>query len=293
MKKLYFSFFILFPFCAAAQSAGDTFSVYFDLDKTDLNEAAKSRIDSLFYFDKIFRGASVSIKGYADFLSNEAYNLGISAKRAESVSNYLMDFGIYEKDIKLLVGKGEVKRRDTVGKSKGIPQDRRVDIIIETPMKETVKRNTYSPKKTLRTNISIPPSSSDPDFDINQIEEGQSFILKNIYFPMGRHFPKQTSYKDLDMILESMRQNPRMKIRVEGHVCCIVNVSDAYDLDSRRLDLSVNRARFIYEYLKGRGISEDRLDYAGFGKSRPIFPDEETEEEAALNRRVEIRILSR
>ena len=110
---------------------------------------------------------------------------------------------------------------------------------------------------------------------------------------MGRHFPKQDSYEDLEMLLAAMHENPYMVIQIEGHVCCVTGVPDAYDLDSRNLDLSINRARFIYEYLKARGISESRLRYIGFGKSRPIIPDEQTEEEASINRRVEVRILSK
>src|SRR5690606_16976466 len=105
--------------------------------------------------------------------------------------------------------------------------------------------------------------------------------------------PKQTSYEDLDMLLQAMKENPNMAIQIEGHVCCVTGVPDAYDLDSRNLDLSVNRARFIYEYLKARGIAEWRLKYIGFGRSRPIIPDEQTEEEAAVNRRVEVRIMAR
>src|SRR5690606_6020005 len=105
MKNLCFSILFLLPFCAAAQNTGDTFSVYFDLNRAELNEAARSRIDSLFYFDRIFRGAGLSIKGYADFLSSEGYNLELSQKRAGNVRDYLLSFGIREKDIKMLVGK--------------------------------------------------------------------------------------------------------------------------------------------------------------------------------------------
>jgi outer membrane protein OmpA-like peptidoglycan-associated protein len=110
---------------------------------------------------------------------------------------------------------------------------------------------------------------------------------------MSRHFPRQSSYKDIDMLLQAMKDNPNMRIQIEGHVCCVVNVPDAYDLDSHDLDLSVNRARFIYEYLKARGIDSTRLKYVGYGRSRPIIEDEQTEEEASINRRVEIRILDR
>jgi len=90
-----------------------------------------------------------------------------------------------------------------------------------------------------------------------------------------------------------LQENPNMAIQIEGHVCCVTNVPDAYDLDSHNLDLSINRARFIYEYLKARGISATRLNYIGYGRSKPIIADEQTEEEASVNRRVEVRILDK
>src|SRR5690606_36906365 len=130
-----------------------------------------------------------------------------------------------------------------------------------------------------REKLIVPPSSSDPGFDITQIPKGKTFILKNIYFPMGRHFPRESSYEDLNMVLEAMKENRFLAIQIEGLVCCISNVADAYDLDSRQMDLSLNRARFIFEYLKARGISESRLKYVGYGKSRPIIADEQTKEE--------------
>jgi len=275
-----------------AQQQNDTFSVYFDLDVAQLNTKAKTYIDSLFYINKIKSGVNISITGWADYLNTDEYNLSLSRSRAENVKKYLVQSGIDPSAIKLLVGKGEIKRADTAGKTKGIPRDRRVDIVMEYRRRNVSPRDTVIRMKPSEKLI-MPPSTSDPDFDITTVPKGRTFILKNIYFPMGRHFPKQNSYGDLDMLLDAMKSNPYMAIQIEGHVCCVTNVPDAMDLDSHNLDLSVNRARFIYEYLKARGISERRLQYVGFGRSRPIIPDEQTEEEASVNRRVEIRIIDK
>jgi outer membrane protein OmpA-like peptidoglycan-associated protein len=277
-----------------AQRKNDTFSVYFDLDVPTLNHQAQLKIDSLFYKEKIVKGVPVSIIGYADFLSTDEYNLELSRQRATNVRDYLVRSGLDDKAIKLLVGRGEVKRKDTVHRGKGIPADRRVDIVMEyeRPKRGKPSRDTFISMRP-RDKLVIPPSSDDPDFDITLIPKGKTFILKNIYFPMGRHFPRESSYDDLNMLLQALKDNPAMAIQIEGHVCCISNVPDAYDLDSHEMDLSINRARFIYEYLKARGISEFRLRYLGFGKSRPIVADEQTEEDAAINRRVEIRILDK
>lgn len=292
MKELLTILLFCLAIDASSQRKNDTFSVYFDLDIAELNLRGRNQIDSLIYINQISRGVPISIIGYADFLNTDEYNLMLSRRRAQHVKAYLVQSGIEEKAIKMLVGKGEVKRRDTNSRSRGVPADRRVDIVIEYQRPPDIARDTVINMRP-GDKLLVPPSTSDPDFDIANIQKGKTFILKNIYFPMGRHFPKQDSYEDLEMLLAAMHENPYMVIQIEGHVCCVTGVPDAYDLDSRNLDLSINRARFIYEYLKARGISESRLRYIGFGKSRPIIPDEQTEEEASINRRVEVRILSK
>lgn len=292
MKHVLLLVFLLLSFQLWAQKKNDTFSVYFDLDIATLNQVGKTKMDSLIYHGKVRKGFPISIIGYADFLNTDEYNLVLSRQRAQNVGDYLASSGIEKKFIKLLVGKGEVKRSDTVGKAKGIPHDRRVDIVMEYEPVKSKPRDTVVHMRPSEKLI-VPPSTDDPDFDITSIPKGKTFILKNIYFPMGRHFPKQASYEDLEMLLEALRENPYLAIQIEGHVCCVTGVPDAYDLDSHNLDLSVNRARFIFEWLKARGIAERRIRYIGYGRSKPIIEDEQTEEEASVNRRVEIRIMDK
>ncbi len=294
MKYILIVFFLSFYLSqAVAQKKNDTFSVYFELNIDQLNDRAQKTIDSLLYKEKIVSDIPMSIIGYADYLNTDEYNMDLSLRRAKTVKEYLQASGVRDKAIKLLIGKGEVKREDTLQKHGGIPKDRRVDIVMEYLTTKAAPSLDMEIRMQPREKNVIPPSSSDEGFDISLIPKGKTFILKNIYFPMGRHFPRETSYAELDMLLNAMQDNPNMAIQIEGHVCCIFNVPDALDLDSREMDLSVNRARFIYEYLKARGISADRLNYIGYGKSRPIVADEQTQEEAAMNRRVEVRIMDK
>jgi outer membrane protein OmpA-like peptidoglycan-associated protein len=304
MKQFLVVFTILYSLSANGQKknrfrSNDTFSVYFELNVPVLDFKSMSSIDSLFYIEKIHKGVPVSIIGYADFLATDEYNLNLSRERAENVKKYMISSGLEPSAIKLLIGKGEIKRADTIKKDRGIPQDRRVDIVMEyeKPVIAKLIPTENQHGDTIRMQPSqklvIPPSTADPGFDITNVPLGKTFILKNIYFPMGRHFPRETSNEELEKLLQAMKENPTMSIQIEGHVCCVTAVPDAYDLDSHQLDLSINRARFIYEFLKARGVDASRLKYIGFGKSRPIVINEQTEEEASVNRRVEIRILKK
>ena len=54
--------------------------------------------------------------------------------------------------------------------------------------------------------------------------------------------------------------------------------------------LSVRRAKSVITYLNKKGIINKRFEAKGYGKSKPLIPND-TEESRALNRRVELIIL--
>ena len=217
MRTLVWLIIVAFGCTAAqAQKKNDTFSVFFDLNVAELNVGARNTIDSLFYVEKLKNGVGISIIGYADYLATDEYNLELSRNRAEHVRDYLVQSGIRANLIKLLLGKGEVRRRDTLRSERGVAEDRRVDIVMEyvKPRQDVVRTDmSITVKQSGDTDIVmrpsekliIPPSSDDPGFDIDQVPAGKTFILKNIYFPMGRHFPRETSYDELNMLLQAIQ----------------------------------------------------------------------------------------
>jgi outer membrane protein OmpA-like peptidoglycan-associated protein len=91
-----------------------------------------------------------------------------------------------------------------------------------------------------------------------------------------------------------MKKNPTLEIAVEGHICCNKDSTDGLDIGTRTLNLSVNRAKEICNYLWQNGIASNRLQYKGFAHQNPLVPyPEKTEEERTKNRRVEIKILKK
>ncbi len=272
---------ILYP--AAAQRATDTFSLFFDLNVPTLNKITEKKIDLLLYNDKIIMGSSVMIVGYADYLGTEGYNKTLSMERAKNVKSYLVKYGIEPNDIKLCVGEGEIERKGLTDKA-GFPIDRRVDIVVNNRQKKlktaSAKPRRDSANKWNATGID----------DIKNMKAGSTLLLKNVYFPADRHVIKPESKETLEKLYIVLRDNPTLKISIEGHVCCIKDAPDALDIDTYEPTLSLNRARAIYNYLVERGIDPNRLKYAGFGRRRPVIEDEKTEQDAEKNRRVEIRI---
>ena len=91
-----------------------------------------------------------------------------------------------------------------------------------------------------------------------------------------------------------MRNNPKLKIQIEGHICCLMNKNvDGYDYDTGEHLLSENRAKAIYDYLAEKGIDTGRMKYIGLSNTKPLRWPEDTGEDQDMNRRVEIRILEK
>ena len=273
-----------------AQRATDTFRLYFDLNVSALNTNSENNIDLLIYNDKIISGSTVMIIGYADYLGSEGYNKNLSMKRAEKVRDYLVKYGVNPADIKLCLGQGKVERDGLVSKD-GYPTDRRVDIVVNNRGKKKKHPDQQKTSGTRKDTIARKTAVKSLD-EINQLKVGAVYQLHNVYFPPDRHVIQPESYATLERLYVVLRDNPGMKISIEGHVCCISSEApDAYDIDTHEPTLSINRAHAIYNYLIDKGINESRLKYAGFGKKHPVVIEEITEEEKEMNRRVEIRII--
>ncbi len=101
-----------------------------------------------------------------------------------------------------------------------------------------------------------------------------------IQFDTGKATIRAESQPTIDQVVKLMTDNPKLKLRVEGHT------DDVGAAKDNQL-LSEQRAGAVREALINAGIEATRLSAAGFGESRPIG-DNTTEEGRAKNRRVEL-----
>jgi outer membrane protein OmpA-like peptidoglycan-associated protein len=120
---------------------------------------------------------------------------------------------------------------------------------------------------------------------------GKTFVLRNVLFYRDMHYPLPVSFPTLKELLAIMKEHSGLRVEIQGHVCCMPENMDGHDIETKKDDLSVQRAKYVYAYLASRGIDTSRISYKGFGASRKIYPKETDQEQMLRNRRVEIRIL--
>ncbi len=87
----------------------------------------------------------------------------------------------------------------------------------------------------------------------------------------------------LDDIAAFMKENPDVRLEIEGH-------TDSRGSDTYNLDLSARRAQTIKNYLVNKGVSAERLMTKGAGESRPIDSND-TDKGRARNRRTEFHLI--
>ena len=107
--------------------------------------------------------------------------------------------------------------------------------------------------------------------------------LNNINFEYNSADLLETSYPELDRVVQLLKENPDIHIEIMAH-------TDDIGSESFNNILANKRAQSAVDYLIIRGIVAERLEAKGYGESVPLVPNT-SEENRAINRRVEMKIL--
>jgi outer membrane protein OmpA-like peptidoglycan-associated protein/tetratricopeptide (TPR) repeat protein len=120
---------------------------------------------------------------------------------------------------------------------------------------------------------------------LQPIQVGANMVLKNIFFNTAKYDLLPESIVELDRIVVLMKENPTIKIQINGY-------TDSIGKDADNLVLSEARAKSVVSYLTSKGIQQTMLTFKGFGSSNPVASNE-TEEGRAQNRRTEMVVISK
>lgn len=87
-------------------------------------------------------------------------------------------------------------------------------------------------------------------------------IVENIFYDFDKATLRPESTEALDGLVQMLNDNPNITIEMASH-------TDRVGTEEYNIDLSKRRAKSVIDYLIEHGIAADRLQYQGYGKSRP------------------------
>lgn len=244
-------------------------SVYFEFDKFDLQ--AKQGEDLISFIKTIdsTRIESIEIFGYTDDIGKDAYNFKLSTKRASMIQEKAIEGGIKNRIIVTIEGKGRILIDDDIVEN--LPEkrskNRRVDVVI---------------------NLKPLPKIIIPGY-FNSIQKnhvvGDHIYLDNILFDRGSSKLDFKSKTALDKIAKLLLKYKNLQFEVQGHICCTPQYQkEAIDRETRKRELSTNRAQAVYKYLSFKKIMKNRMTFKGYGNTVPLGKGTE------YDRRVELVI---
>jgi len=270
----------------------DTLLLHFPVDRNDIftvdtAQTARFFHDSLFNVKNI---DSVLITGYTDKTGTLAHNQWLSGQRATTAGEWLLeqlpnphppsDGRPSSGDDHPSRGKTSdtLRWRLTPGGIAPTPlltdsDNRRAEIII--------LYHPYYPK-------TAPPPADTATAALRRDSTQPSAVISlPINFIVDTPVPTDATRLILPGYVARLRQYATKRMEIDGFCN---SLSPLHGPTDPLFILSVNRAKFMYDYLIEAGFDPARLTYKGMGNASPINPDPTTRAEMDANMRVEIKI---
>ncbi len=145
------------------------------------------------------------------------------------------------------------------------------------PVILTVKKEGHSYDSQIITPEQMQEEIVTKDAEVKSIETGKVCDLRDIYYETNSYTLTKASKVVLALFIEFLKDNPTVKVEIQGHTDNVGN-------DDANQKLSEHRAKAVFDYVIDKGIPSDRLRYKGYGESQPIA-DNNTAMGRAKNRR--------
>ncbi len=139
--------------------------------------------------------------------------------------------------------------------------------------------NTNSFKDRSLLNKAVGKSNYTPNLNKRPRRSGP-IILKNILFDKDRYRIKSSSYDELNALVDTLRNNPKLDVLIAGH-------TDFAGSPIPNQKLSESRAKAVAIYLIRRGVESKRIKTKGYGGKKPLSRAPLGTEERRRNKRVE------
>lgn len=150
-----------------------------------------------------------------------------------------------------------------------------------TTRKEIPMEGKYLDRKTLKEFKT--DTTYYADLLLGKIVLDRAIVLENIYYDFDRAEIRSDAASELDKLVTILKDNPQLVIELSSH-------TDARGDVAYNIDLSQRRAESAVQYIISKGIEPRRIAARGYGKTRPIIANAQTEEEHQVNRRTEFKV---
>ncbi|MCH5221760.1 MAG: OmpA family protein [Muribaculaceae bacterium] len=121
-------------------------------------------------------------------------------------------------------------------------------------------KNYLNAKQEFTSDIAEEDAEYSVDFILSSITK--PVVIENIFYDFDRATLRPESKDALDEMAQILRDNPNVTIEMASH-------TDRKGSEEYNINLSSRRARSVIDYLISVGISPERLQSQGYGKSRP------------------------
>lgn len=269
MRKFFIAILLVGQFLQGQSQ--DSHVVYFDTGQYDVPVIETNRLVLFIQELKDIEIERISIYGFTDDRGSDNYNLILSQNRANAIKKIFSKFNIDDNLISNVDGKGEVLLRVVSSENLSIIRglNRKVEINIEYQQEEKkVVNRKQETTQLFNQNIAV----------------GDKITLENILFETGYSTLQKESINVLEKLATALLIRKDIYFSIQGHVCCTKNKRDAIDKKTGKRNLSMARAKFIYDYLIKKGVKRNRMKYIGLKNKYPLGG------ETKFDRRVEIKI---
>ena len=275
MKKILILIFFCFNYVVGQNNLKH--EVYFETNKHEVLSTEENRLLLFVSTLDTITIERIAIYGFCDDRGTENYNLKLSQNRANAIKTIFSDNEISESLITNVDGKGEILlnlvKEDDLIKIRGL--NRKVEIIVtKKDLSKVVAEEGLKNKKAI-------------EILKEDLKAGDKVTFDNLLFKNGYGYissKDKKSKKTLEDIAKVLLEKDDVYFTIQGHVCCTQNSRDAVDKKTKKRNLSLARAKYVYDYLAKKGVDKKRMKYVGMRRKFPLGGDPK------FDRRVEILI---
>ncbi|MDX2191458.1 MAG: OmpA family protein [Bacteroidota bacterium] len=252
--------------------------------KTLLNN---SRISAHFSKEGFFDKDTTLNISLNDSINEIVVLVKLNSKEKENVIGKIVVNNIPVADAEIVVSKGdkviESVKTDKEGNYE-LHLHKNEDYDVSISKKGFFNSDTTLSTSTKPIKDSIQEKPKPLTIKLSEIKNNKVVRLNRIYFEYNSFELQPSSKRELIKLAKFLNINSKIVIEVGSH-------TDNRGSDAFNLILSQKRSEVVVNFLKSSNIDPDRLIASGYGETKPIVKNPITEEEHALNRRIEFKIV--